>query len=39
MFSFRSGDVSWRSKKQPIIALSNMEVEYKGATITACEIV
>ncbi len=39
MFSFGSSDVSWSSKKQPTIALSNMEVKYKGATIVACEIV
>jgi hypothetical protein len=39
MFSFGSGAVSWSSKKQPTIALSNMEAEYKGATITACEVV
>jgi hypothetical protein len=39
MFFFGSGDVSWRSKKQPTVALSSMEAEYKGATITTCEIV
>jgi hypothetical protein len=39
MFSFGSGAISWSSKKQPTIALSNMEVEYRGATIVACEIV
>jgi hypothetical protein len=39
MFPFRSGVVSWSSKKQPIVALSNMEVEYIGATIVACEVV
>jgi hypothetical protein len=39
MFSFGSGAISWSSKKQPIAALSNTKVEYKGPTITACEIV
>jgi len=39
MFSFRSGVVNWNSKKQPTIALSNTEVEYRNATIAACEIV
>jgi hypothetical protein len=39
MFSFGSGAVSWSSKKQPTVALSNMEAEYKGATIVACEVV
>jgi hypothetical protein len=39
MFSFGSGAVSWSSKKQPTIALSSTEVEYRGATIVACEVV
>jgi hypothetical protein len=39
MFSFRNGVVSWSSKKQPIVALSNIEAEYRGATIVACEVV
>jgi hypothetical protein len=38
-FSFGSGDVSWSSKKQPIVALSSTEAEYRGVAITACEIV
>ena len=38
MFSFGSAAVSWSSKKQPTIALSSTEVEYKGAVIAACEI-
>ncbi len=29
MFSFGSGAVSWNNKKQPTIALSSMEVEYR----------
>jgi hypothetical protein len=39
MFSFGSGVVSWSSKKQPIVALSSTEIEYKGAAIVAYEIV
>jgi len=39
MFYFGSGVVSWSSKKQPTIALSSTEVEYKGTTIVACEVV
>jgi hypothetical protein len=39
MFSFGNGAVSWSSKKQPTIALSSTEVEYKGITIVACEVI
>ncbi len=39
MFSFGSGAISWSSKKQPTIALSNTKAEYRGAIIVACEIV
>ncbi len=39
MFSFGSGVVSWNSKKQPIVALSSTEVEYRGVAIAACEVV
>jgi len=39
MFSFGSGAVSWNSKKQPTVALSSTEVEYRGAAIAACEVV
>jgi hypothetical protein len=39
MFSFGSGAISWSSKKQPTIALSSTEAEYRGVAITACEVV
>jgi hypothetical protein len=39
MFSFGSGAVSWSGKKQPIVALSSTEAEYKSAAIAACEVV
>jgi len=38
MFSFGSGAISWSSKKQPIVTLSNMEAKYKGKIIITCEI-
>ncbi|MCO5592024.1 hypothetical protein L7F22_046018 [Adiantum nelumboides] len=38
MFSFGSAAVTWSSKKQPTIALSSTEVEYRGAAIAACEV-
>jgi len=38
MFSFKSGAVSWSSKKQPTIELSSMEAEYRAPTIVACEV-
>ncbi len=39
MFSFGSGAISWSNKKQPTVALSNTEVEYRSAAIVACEVV
>jgi hypothetical protein len=39
MFSFGNGAISWSNKKQPIVALSNTEVEYRSTSIVACEIV
>jgi hypothetical protein len=38
MFSFGNGVVSWRSNKQPIVALSSTETKYRGASIVACEV-
>jgi hypothetical protein len=39
MFSFGSGALSWSSKKQPTVALSSTEAEYRGAAIATCEVV
>jgi hypothetical protein len=39
MFSFGNGAVSLRNKKQPIIALSSTEAEYRSVAITTCEVV
>ena len=39
MFSLGSGAISWSSKKQPTIALSSTEAEYRGAAVAACEAV
>jgi hypothetical protein len=38
MFSFGSAVVTWSSKKQPTIALSSTEAEYRGAAMAACEV-
>ena len=38
MFSLGSAAISWSSKKQPIVALSSTEAEYKGAPMAACEV-
>ena len=39
VFSLGSGAISWSSKKQPTIALSSTEAEYRGAAVVACEAV
>jgi hypothetical protein len=38
MFSFGSVAVTWSSKKQPTVALSSTEAEYRGAAMAACEV-
>ncbi|MCO5570025.1 hypothetical protein L7F22_023739 [Adiantum nelumboides] len=38
MFSFGSAAVTWSDKKQPTIALSSTEGEYRGASVAACEV-
>ncbi|MCO5548280.1 hypothetical protein L7F22_001737 [Adiantum nelumboides] len=37
MFTLGSAAITWSSKKQPIVALPSIEVEYRGAAV-ACEI-
>ena len=39
MFSLGSAAVTWSSKKQPTVALSSTEAEYRGAVVAACEVV
>ncbi|MCO5573107.1 hypothetical protein L7F22_026872 [Adiantum nelumboides] len=38
MFSLGSAAITWSSKKQPIVALSSTEAEYRGAAVAACEV-
>ena len=38
MFSLGSAAITWSSKKQPTIALSSTEAEYRGAAVAACEV-
>ena len=37
VFSHDNRAISWRSKKQPIFALSNIEAEYMDAIVATCE--
>ena len=39
VFSLGNRAISWSSKKQPIIALSRSEAEYKGVTVATCEAI
>ena len=39
MFSLGSAAVAWSSKKQPTVALSSTEAEYRGATVATCEAI
>ncbi|MCO5591608.1 hypothetical protein L7F22_045597 [Adiantum nelumboides] len=38
VFSLGSAAITWSSKKQPTVALSSIEAEYRGATVAACEV-
>ncbi|MCO5563122.1 hypothetical protein L7F22_016758 [Adiantum nelumboides] len=38
MFTIGSAAITWSSKKQPIVALSSTETEYRGVVDVACEI-
>ena len=38
MFSLGSAAITWSSKKQPTVALSTTEAEYRGAAVAACEV-
>ena len=38
MFSFGSAAITWSSKKQPTVALSSTEAEYRGVVVAACEV-
>ncbi|MCO5611287.1 hypothetical protein L7F22_065539 [Adiantum nelumboides] len=38
MFSLGSAAITWSSKKQPTVALSSTEAEYKGAAVAVFEV-
>ena len=39
MFSMGVAIVAWRNKKQPTVALSSTEADYRGATVATCEVI
>ena len=39
MFSLGSAVIAWSSKKQPTVALSSTEVEYRGVAVVKCEAI
>ena len=38
-FALGSGVISWETKKQPLVALSTIKVEYKTIVGATCEVV
>src|ERR1051325_2172980 len=39
LFKFLGGPISWRSKKQDVVALSTCEAEYIAGAVAACQAV
>ncbi|MCO5579998.1 hypothetical protein L7F22_033864 [Adiantum nelumboides] len=38
MFSLGSAAITWSNKKQPTVALSSTQAEYRGDAVTTCEV-
>ena len=38
MFTLGTAAITWSSKKQPTVALSSTEAEYRGAAVAACDV-